>query len=473
MRGKPSIWDEPGRIRPRNAPIRWGPVVAICLLLCFWLSSCGRLETETTPTAPLPTSVQPFSTMTRLAAGALPTLYPTITPLPTVTPSPTLTAAATQPPPTDVPLDTPVLTLRYAIPALGLARELAGTVGNQITISDLQTGHQVTRTNQAAVLLEIQSALLNRQLTELPDECDRCVQFSYELPLVPQQGTGWLTDPVLLASVENFMAVNLGPHFPPGTALGVRRRASAYNVAQTLALMADGTLWRWLATSATVEMPVGADAEWGNWLAEWRQLDLADSYGSRCLDYPDDTLFIAEAVGSHLVTIQCPDLALPATLLPLYEQLEPLLAAAAGDTSLAAPPLPLPQPAILFYQRADGSSVTLFSTGRLEIGGILAENVVQTVEAETMLTVTATISAARLLSVDNVPVVPAKKRVPGDPFEFATLHVVALRTDRGVSAWGWNEAPPELLVPLLRQLDAWLDAAALSPEPNQAATPSS
>src|SRR5690606_7332989 len=128
-------------------------------------------------------------------------------------------------------------------------------VGDVPTNTDLQTDRQLVKTNQAAVLLEIQGALLNRQLAELPDDCDRCVHFSYELPLVPQQGAGWLEDPVFLASVENFMAVNLGPHFPPDTVLGLRRRASAYNVAQTLALTADGTLWRWLATASAVEPP--------------------------------------------------------------------------------------------------------------------------------------------------------------------------------------------------------------------------
>ncbi|GAB4150370.1 MAG: hypothetical protein Fur0021_12860 [Candidatus Promineifilaceae bacterium] len=373
-----------------------------------------------------------------------------------------LTATATLLPPTDVPFDTPMLSLRYAIPALGLARELVGTVGNQLTVTDLQTGRQVVKTNQAAVLLEIQSALLNHQLAALPDGCDRCVHFSYELPLVPQQGAGWLEDPVLLASVENFMAVNLGPHFPPDTVLGLRRRASAYNVAQTLALLADGTLWQWLATAAEAEMPSRVGAEWMGWLAQWRQLALAESYGSRCLDYPDDTLFIAAAAGSSLVTINCPDLALPATLLPLYAQLEPLLAAVAGDTTLPAPPLPLPRPALLFYQRSDGGNVILFPTGELEISGVLAENVVQTREAEAFLALMSTFTATHLLPVDNAPVVPAKKRAAGEPFEFATLYVLALRTDSGVSAWGWNEAPPDLITPLLPQLDAWLDVAASS-----------
>ncbi len=407
-----------------------------------------------------PSANAPSPAASPTAARLLPTLYPTPTLLPTITPAPTLTAAATLPSPTEVPFDTPALALRYAIPTLGLARELVGTVGNQLTITDLQTGRQVVKTNQAAVLLEIQSALLNRQLAALPDGCDHCVHFSYELPLVPQQGAGWLEDPVLLASVENFMAVNLGPHFPPDTALGLRRRASAYNVAQTLALLADGTLWQWLATSAEVEMPPSVGAEWTGWLAAWRQLELAASYGSRCLDYPDDTLFIAESAGSSLVTINCPDLALPATLLPLYAQLEPLLAAAAGDTALPAPSLPLPQTAFLFYQRADGGSVTLFPTGKLEISGVLAENVVQTIEVEAVLALTSTFTDTHLLPVDNAPVVPAKKRAAAEPFEFATLHVLALRTDWGVSAWGWNEAPPDLVALLLPQLDAWLDAAA-------------
>ncbi len=470
MRNRPAI--NFGPIRARNTWREWG-AAGIYLLLGFALCGCMRSNLDVTPAATqLPASASPFPAASPTAAHVLPTLYPTPTFLPTATPSPTFTAAATPLRPTDIPFDTPVLALRYAIPALGLERELVGTVGNQLTITDVPTGRQLVKTNQAAVLLEIQGALLNRQLAELPDDCDRCVHFSYELPLVPQQGAGWLADPVFLASVENFMAVNLGPHFPPGAVLGLRRRASAYNVAQTLALTADGTLWRWLATASAVEPPSTVGSEWADWLVAWRQLDLASSYGSRCLDYPDDTLFIAEAAGSSLVTINCPDLALPTTLLPLYDQLEPLLAATAAETSLPAPPLPLPRAALLFYQRADGGRATLFPDGNLEIGGISAENVVQTVAAGTMLTVTSTISATRPLSVENALIVPAARPTAGEPFEFATLYVLALRTDQGVAAWGWNETPPDVLLPLLRQLDAWLDAAALLPEAGATASPS-
>lgn len=302
-------------------------------------------------------------------AQELPTLVPTFTPRPTLTPGPTATPRPTRPPsPTEtpIPFDEVVVSLRYAIPALGLERRLEGNVAGQIGVSDEASGVTVTRENQGGVLLEMRQVLRPLDLEPVPEGCDRCVAIEYDLPLVDAGGAGWLQDSVLLASFENFMTVALGPYFPPETALGLRRSASPYAPAHTLALTADGRLWRWLATDAEIGEPLAPDqvappAE--ALLAGVPLSDLNENYVAHCPGAPAETLWLNPSGEQKQIFVVCPEFALPSTLLPLYLALDELLAPTIAPVSLPRPAAAFPLAAMLDYKRADGARLTLYLDG--------------------------------------------------------------------------------------------------------------
>ena len=444
----------------------------LCLLMGLW--ACARAPGETGATATLavvptdaPAAVLPSTAPPR----DLPTLYPTFTAIPSPTAPAAPTATPTRPTATPLPLDTTWVMLRYEIPALGLARTLRGTVGNQIVMTDELTGKSVTQQNQVGVLLEIEEALGGLVLAEMPASCPTCVHLTYELPLQARRETGWFTDPVFLGSVENYLAVALGPHFPPATRFGLRRRASAFKAAQTIAWLEDGVIWNWPATAADVPTPQPPTDAQQAAFADAAQLALRATYGHSCLNYADDFLYFAGTDDNRTIRVNCSAQALPTVLLPLYAQLEMLLAGQVDETAPPMPPLPLAPPVLLFYQRADAGTVTLFPDGTVEIGGISAEIMVKTLAADDVITLTAAISRTGVLMPTNAPVVPVTLPVVGKPFQFATENVIALRTDYGVISLGWNGTAVAALQGALRLWDRWLDDLLPVPLPTPTLSP--
>lgn len=299
------------------------------------------------------------------------TIPPTFTPSAVVNqPAP----AATRPPTatvdpeaeTPVPFDATVVELRYSIPALALDRRLQGNVASQMLLIDETTGQGQQRSNQGATLLQLQQALEEIELEPIPDGCARCVHISYSLPLLPAAGEGWLRDPALLASIENFMTAVFGPHFPPQTILGLHRAASPYAPAHTVALTDDGTLWYWQANQDTAPEPGAVNEALP---AELEAVETAvsegavfsDSYAVSCPGAPQEWLRLPAANGDpRLIRIACPEFALPAGLLSLYLALDTVTAANLTD-NLPRPPAAFPLNALLDYQQAGGVRLTLYA----------------------------------------------------------------------------------------------------------------
>jgi hypothetical protein len=298
------------------------------------------------------------------------TLQPTFTPLPTAGPLPSITPPPPRPtavPNTPIPFDETVVELRYRIPALGLDRRLQGNVAGSIIVVDEANGLARQRSNQAGILLELRSVLPTLSLALLPDDCPACVHVTFALPAQSVTGDGWLQDPVLLASIENYLAVGLGPHFPPNTVIGLRRAASPYAPAYTLSLAADGRAQGWLATEPQVDPPSPADPARVELelLAALPLAELRNQYVADCPGRPLETFTLQSGDDDWSGTIRCPELSLSPALLPLYLRLSDIVAERTAPVSLPQPEPLFPLEAFIVYQRADGTSLTLFHDGAL------------------------------------------------------------------------------------------------------------
>lgn len=433
------------------------------LWLFLWaalaLAACGQADGngETPPAA---TQAAPVITPRE---ADVPTLYPTFTPLPgqsTATPEmpPTPTAGPS--------LDFSEISVafRYQIPALGLDRRLEGTIGAEITVVDEATGVAAILQNQTGAMLELQQSLPELELEPLPEGCDRCVAFSYELPLDGVAAEGWLQDPVMLASVENYTTLALGPHFPPGTVLGLRRSATPYDVAHSLALTADGTLWRWLATAAEVAEPAAAEAVSPELAAAAAAVpldELQNSYVVDCLGTPVETLALRPEEGAgREVRILCPAFSLPTTLLPLYVQLDGLLQETLAGQGIPQPPLEIPLETLLEYRRDDGSRLTVLLGGTVRATDPAGEVFTDTIRASQALSLTTGLrqSEALVLGVEAFAAGEA-------------ANVLLVRGPEGMEEAAWEDEAPAALEPGLEELGQLLaQIAGVTPETT--ATPS-
>lgn len=323
------------------------------ILIVIFMIGCSVPDVPPTTSQPLvlpsPQRVPPTFT-----PGGQP-VVPTLSPVPTR--PPTLTAV----PETPIPFKDTVIELRYRIPALDLDRRLQGNVSSQIMLVDETSGNEQQRNNQGGILLQLQAAIKDLALPPIPDGCDRCVQLSYALPLEGKSASGWLQDVTLLASVENFMAVALGPHFPSNTLVGLRRSASPYAPAQTLALLADGRLWVWQANQDTIPEALPADPLLVDALAQMDASGLNAVYAADCPGVAIETLFIGGENETE-VGIACPDYTIPSTLMPLYVRLDSLMMTNLTD-NLERPPTGFPLTALLEFERVDGAQLTLYADG--------------------------------------------------------------------------------------------------------------
>jgi hypothetical protein len=316
--------------------------------------------------------------------------------LPTWTPAPTRAQEATEEPEATINFSDPVIYLEYKIPALGLDRRLEGNVSSQITVIDQAREVTVQRSNQGNVLLELQQTLPQISLSPLPEGCDACVYFQYEFPLSQESGEGWLQDPVINASLENYMSIMVGPHFPPDTVVGLRRSASPYYPAHTAAVTADGRVYTWLATEAEVAKPITTSFPINATLAELPLDQLADRYIVDCEVEPAEMLRIAITAEPLDVIIRCPAYSLSTTLLPLYLQLDEILAAKLA-TYTDGPPRPTPDfplDAILDYKRLDDNRLTLFENGRITVQNSSQIIYTGTVTTTNMISLTADLLAS-------------------------------------------------------------------------------
>jgi len=296
---------------------------------------------------------------------------------------------ATPPPPT-FPPDETIVNLRYALPAIGLERTLEGKADGRIIIHDPMTGRTAESGANGPILSEMMPALSAATLEPLSEPCPTCLFLSYELPLVDETREGWLRDPRLAASLENYLSIALGPHFPPETIIGLRRSASSYAPAHSLALTANGRLFQWSATEDQFiedEDNTFAPAELQSALNRLPLARLQDSYVIDCALSPNELLYLRVGETSRAVQIVCPEFALPDMLLPLYLQLDNLMATKLGDQS-TPPPAAFPLSSLIDYQRAeDGAQMTLSIDGSA---------IISTATLTDTAAITGTISATQL-----------------------------------------------------------------------------
>lgn len=331
------------------------------VLFVLWIGSlligCGNATPDALPQDNIPTSTPVVipSTFTppppEERLSNIPVVTVTQAPLPTMETS------------TPIPFGANVVELRLTIPSIGYDRRLQGSVSSQLIIVDESNGFSVQRDNQASVLLDLQQVLPELVLAAVPEGCESCVQFSYSLPFSGVEGEGWLRDPVLLASLENYFTTTLGPHFPAEAIIGLRRSASPYAPAHMVAVTADGRLFRWLVSEGEAEP---ADIAPPGLLDAFERIDpqmLAQQYTAPCPGSALESLFLAGREDERLIAIVCPEFAIPTDLQTVYMALDASLdeLLLASEDTIARPPAAFPLSAVLDYQRLDGAQLTIFA----------------------------------------------------------------------------------------------------------------
>jgi hypothetical protein len=438
---------------PRRC-VRAVPAIALGLFLALFLFACAE---DGTP-APELTAIRPAPTQ-----FVLPTLYPTATSA-RQQPTPTREMPATRAPEATADLKQTAVAFHYTIPALGLDRRLEANVAGTVTVVDEAAGLAATLSHQGGVLFELQTALPELELAELPEGCQGCVAFSYSLPLSGEEGSGWLQDPVMLASVENYLALTLGPHWPAGTIAGLRRSASPYHVSHTVALTSGGELYRWRAT-----VPEVSGAEEGSLPPlPSAEAELAAEYRVICPGAPLETLFIdrgaEDGEGGASISILCPAFSLPATLVPLYVTLDELLAPLLDEEELAVPPSDIPLSTMVGYEKAGTGRILLLDGDQALLVDQTGEVLTSTLAAGTVVSMTAALEDSGVLKsgVDAYTTAEA-------------AHILMVRTATGMAEVAWDETPPAALEPALLNLESiWeqaLPASTATATPPEEATP--
>lgn len=318
---------------------------------------------------PLPTSINVPPTFTPSESN----------PFPTAEPVPTARTLPSPIPNTPIPFDDIVVSIRLEIPALAYDRLLEGNIGGEIEVRDLQADTTLRLERQAVILIELQQALDDFALEPLPDGCTSCPLLEVQLPLDQIGYSGWLQDQVLLASLQNYFAVTLGPHFPPQTAVGLRRSASPYTPAQSLALLEDGSLLIW---QENLERPVQfftAEPELLSAVSFILDTEFQSQYAAVCDGVPIETMLLDfPQTEPQWIGIACPAYALPIDLVPLYAQLDALMNASIQG-ALPIPETGLPLTALLQYQPEPPTKLTIQSNGIVTVLAATGELITSTI----------------------------------------------------------------------------------------------
>lgn len=413
----------------------------------------------------VPATFTPLSRLER-EMTAVPQITVTQNPLPTV---------ATD---TPVPFGETAVELRYTIPAIGLDRRLQGNVSSQIILADEATGQIIKRDNQSGTLIELQQALPNLLLGPIPEGCEVCVHVSYNLPFSDEQGDGWLKDRVILASIENYFAVSMGPHFPPNTTIGLRRTASPYAPAHTIAITEDGMQTVWLATESELETAVSADPAILEALNQLDLTQLASEYRVTCGVTPIENLLLVNDEMARPIIINCPEYVLPDTLVPLYTALDDVLAAklAASDVTEERPPTLFPLNALLAYQRVDGAQLTIFRDGTAVAISPTNQTVTTTLASSDVISLTTTLLESNELKLGLTSFLGEGET--GDVASNATAtpipprSVLLLRGPAGVYDGFWPQtANVSLLQPLNELLNSLIGDVSVEEDAEETAVP--
>jgi hypothetical protein len=247
-------------------------------------------------------------------------------------------------------------------------------------------------------------------------------------------------------------------------------------VAQSLALMADGTLWRWLATSAEIAEPVTAASVDGDLRAQVQAVplnELAEEYVVDCPGAPVEQIYLnpagvevtgteeslPESVESIEVVVACPSFSLPTTLLTLYGRLDDLLAESDSEAGIPAPPLAIPLETLLAYERMDGARLLLLQRGQaraLSPGGDVY---------------TSTLGLSEVISVTTALRETGALQSGVEAYaEDLSPNSLLVRGPAGMMEAVWAEEPPEPLQEGVGRLDALLEES-IGIEPEGTGTP--
>ena len=378
--------------------------------------------------------------------GFVPTIYPTRTASPTATlVSPPATST---PNPTVTPIDyqQTAVNLSYQIPGIGLDRRISANISSQVEVTDATTNQVVNLSNQPQVLIELQQVLKDIELEPIQNDCSMCVRLEYELPMAGKSGVGWLQDRRLLASLENYTAALLGAHYPEGTLIGLRRTATLFHPAHTIAVTEDGQIWHWKANESSVQSPSDYSDEFFPLLQAIEQLEpenLRERYVISCPQGPGfEELFLAGDEEDTNIRLTCPELTLPSSLMTIYVTLDGLVNELIElDQSDSPEPL-VPLSALLYFERDDGLNLTVFQDNSV------------TLIADQGQIFTGTISNTVVLSLTN-QLVESELVQPGmvDILQETYTNNIFLRGEEDVYETGWLDS----INPELADFIAWIN----------------
>ena len=365
--------------------------------------------------------------------------------------------APSSPTPT-VDLNQPVIRFRIEIPAIDLDRSFEGNISGRTELTDYTAERSEVLSNQNRRLIEIQSVLRDLTLEPLPTGCERCAFFSFSLPVEGIEAEGHLTDPIVLASVHHFLSQTLGPHFPLETLIGHHRSASGYTAAHTAVLLEDGTIWRWFGSDTEI---VPAEAVESELLALYTEAaDLFDPleplYDADCANFPIETVRFRE----KRVEVRCPELSLPTLLASSYETASALSAPQLLDErNLIIPSTVLPLNSVIFFERSDGATLTLYEDGLVVTLSATGETVTTTIPAREIEPLIEPMVSSEIIP-RGVTVSIASSEQNGElsvDEEAEYEELILIRGTLGVYEFAWTDRVGQTLVPGIAVLDLLLE----------------